>query len=137
MTKKEKIKEAWGNQYSNDVIMEGRRCGFKIVDNIEYAVNYKGGDWYCEPHTFETIAFMPTILREYLNNNGWIKIESKEDLPRQENNLWLLANDGSLILGRWCIFEKIFKTSYGNNFDCDGVVFTHYQPIQKPKPPLY
>lgn len=133
MKKEEKIKEAWGDNYSKDVIMEGRRCGFKIITNMEYISIYKGGDWYCEPDTFETIAFMPTTLRQILKNNGWVKIESEEDLPKE------------VIECRTCFYN-------GKNY-IEGVIkkrspqelsrlkyineITHYQPIEKPKPPIY
>lgn len=129
MTKEEKIKETWGDNYNKDVIMKGRRCGFKIITNIEYISTYQGGDWYCEPDTFETIAFMPTTLRKILKNNGWIKIESEEDLPKE---------DGSLH-----IFPP-YKDSYIFFFHNDEPSreelvknHTHYQPIEKPKPPIY
>lgn len=128
MKKEEKIKEAWGDKYSNDVIMEGRRCGFKIVDNIEYIVNYQGGDWYCEPHTFETTAFMPKGLRKYLKNNGWIKIESESDLPKEGELFWVIKTGYDY---------PLFEPMYHDDGEYWLQWYTHYQPIEKPKPPLY
>lgn len=129
MTKQEIIKEAWGDEYSNDVIMEGSRCGFKIIDNLEYIVKYQGGDWYCQPYTFETVAFMPKGLQEYLKNNGWKRIEGQHDLPDIDTDYWVVYK-GEVTKRA---FNHHLPRSVG--FWTDNI--THYQPIEKPKPPLY
>jgi len=65
-----------------------------------------------------------------MNNNGWIKIESENDLPKKDCNCWIVVNNEikngnySLRKGRFFIIMYI-----------DNV--THYQPIITPKPPLY
>lgn len=134
MEKEEKIKEAWGDDYSKDVIMKGRRCGFKIITNMEYISIYQGGDWYCEPDTFESIAFMPTALRQILKNNDWIKIESEDDLPKE---LYIKAdvikNNKTYI---YCDYrgDNIWW-NYEHKILIENA--THYQPIEKPKPPIY
>ena len=128
MTKEEKIKEAWGDEYSNDVIMEGSRCGFKIIDNLEYIVKYQGGDWHYEPYTFETVAFIPKGLRGYLKNNGWIKIESEDDLPKKGTNCHFILKNG--VCG---VFVDIGDSEYLTLRNRG----THYKPIEKPKPPLF
>lgn len=128
-TKEELIKEAWGENYSKDVIMKGRRCGFKIIDNMEYNLNYKGGDWYCEPDTFETIAFMPTSLRQILNNNGWIRIESEDDLPKELiGRTFVYTNKGNIY--NYSQYIQWFSIS-------ETETITHYKIISEINPPLY
>ncbi|MFV0232789.1 hypothetical protein OBK30_06955 [Empedobacter falsenii] len=91
---------------------------------------YKGGDWYCEPDTFETTAFMPTTLRQILKNNGWVKIENEEDLPKDYEisyHAWNSESDRDYyVTNMWTIINRYHL---GN--------VTHYQPIEKPKPPIY
>lgn len=132
MSKEELIKEVWGKNYNKDVIMKGRRCGFKIITNMEFISTYKGGDWYCEPDTWETIAFMPTSLRQILNNNGWVKIESEEDLPNTYgfyHFTWIDATGKERV--------EIYKVD-NKGINCPpSACITHYQPIEKPKPPIF
>lgn len=67
------------------------------------------------------------------NNNGWIKIESAEDLPKdydkKEFDLWLWTSNGFYEMQDY----KRWKLHY------DNLEVTHYQlkPIEKPKPPIY
>lgn len=138
MTKEDKIKQSYGEHWEivKDYVDEN---GWIKDDKkaLRYHLVY---EVFKDKMDIEITSFSPKVRLKSLqgieNNNGWINIESEDDLPKQTNNLWLLANDGSLILGKWCIFQKIFKTTSGNNFDTDGVFFTHYQPIIKPDLPL-
>ena len=66
-----------------------------------------------------------------MENNGWIKIESENDLPKENCNLWVIedredfSKDPVLIRFMGSFFTPIHKTC------------THYQPIEKPLPPIY
>ena len=67
------------------------------------------------------------------NNNGWIKIESKDDLPRDKDAIyWALKNEEIIVveLKQPINFELLFK-----EFQKDNI--THYQPIIKPQLPIY
>lgn len=152
MTKAEKIKEAYGEYWDLFFLLLQDRIIFNN-GNLDYFLLPKNirdaTEKICDIRSHKSIFectktdeatprfFRPKSLRGIENNNGWIKIESEENLPKQENNLWLLANDGSLILGRYCMFSKTYKTSFGDNFDSDGIIFTHYQNIEKPKLPMF
>ena len=131
-TKEETIKEAWGEDYNKYNPDENGWSKLLIYGDFR---NNKFDKFDSSGRKIYNIR--PKSLQGIETNNGWTKIESESDLPKDINNLWLIANDGSIILGQWCIFQKIFKTTYGNNFDTDGVYFTHYQPIKKPEPPLH
>lgn len=77
--------------------------------------------------------YRPKSLRGIENNNGWIKIESEEDLPKHQGDYFVYTHN------------KVIETIYA-----DGDIslmkhtskswirnFTHYQAIEKPKPPVY
>lgn len=60
-------------------------------------------------------------------NNGWIKIESQDDLPKEDSYYYVVYKNGNVSNGP--ISLKILTD---NNY-----IITHYQPIIKPKPPIY
>ena len=101
-----------------DEILEG----FGIKENqIDYDLDFNGVG-----------KFRPISLKGIEDNNGWIKIESEDDLPNKDG-LFYLTGFGEVGLGRFCELKKKFKTFNGNVYD--GI--THYQPIIKPDLPLY
>ena len=63
------------------------------------------------------------------DNNGWIKIESEEDLPK-DGHYWVITKEG--ILTDSPKDKDLFQD---NSYWLSN--FTHYQPIVKPKPPIY
>lgn len=65
-------------------------------------------------------------------NNGWIKIESEDDLPKTDKTIdfWFMTNSGSIIINNWN--SKFKHKAYGYLR-----VYSHYQPIIKPDLPLY
>jgi hypothetical protein len=79
-------------------------------------------------------AYRPKSLQGIENNNGWIKIESEKDLPKEYD------------LYNACWFNKKFKDDIPMFYGCnlpdlrnyfDEELITHYQPIEKRKPPIY
>lgn len=67
------------------------------------------------------------------NNNGWIKIESEEDLPDQDCDVWMIFKD-EISQASYNTERKIFEDStgwYGYK------TISHYQKIEKPKLPIY
>lgn len=69
----------------------------------------------------------PKTLQGIENNNGWIKIESDDDLPKDENSFWVVTDDEEIV-------EMEYFPKY-KSFTELGV--THYQRIEKPKPPIF
>lgn len=156
MTKQEKIKEAWGNQCFDKINKDGwLYFGYCVNgwDDIE--------DWLDENNLISDenyydmtckeldngdlilVQVRPKSLQGIENNNGWIKIE-EEDL--------ILPIDGTEVHfyhsfvnenGIQNEYHKgIFNAALGFTSFYDSENYkvkevTHYQPIEKPKPPLY
>lgn len=80
--------------------------------------------WLSDPRINPTKII---YLNDYKNNNGWIKIESEEDLPKDSYNYWIMQSDGRV---------QTIK-DYEDNAKYWCVKATHYQPINKPLKPLY
>ena len=58
------------------------------------------------------------------HNNGWIKIESEEQRFPDED-LWI------------CNFNGNKQPFFHDAYDFIPEKYTHYQPIEKPQPPIY
>ena len=70
----------------------------------------------------------PKSLQGIENNNGWIKIESENDLPKSEVEYFVKRKN---VAG---IFIRQFVLSHTKSWlKC----YTHYQQIIKPQPPIY
>lgn len=68
--------------------------------------------------------FRPKSLQGIENNNGWIRIESEADLPKKAIQCFYVDKyENKVCLG---VVDK-------NDFDN----VSHYQPIEKPKPPIF
>ena len=143
MTKQETIAKAWGDYFKelkhfiNDDgwfdknSFYNNEFSFKIYENINIDFIHKED-------------FMrPKSLAGIENNNGWIKIESEEDLPKDDE---FKFNETFLVY--YCCkgcSNMIFKGSIDkytlkfrditNKLEKEKV--THYQPIVKPESPIY
>ena len=97
-------------------------CGL-MRDEVHYIDN--GKEW----DNFEIISWRLPVINRIENNNGWIRIESKDDLPKEEGNYFVVRSNNEV------------GTSYfipDNDFSIiDWRYITHYQPIKKPKLPIY
>ena len=74
------------------------------------------------------------------DSNGWIKIESESDLPKEVGDYWAVWKDGEV--GRKQFFCRTVKNIYspkGNISEYDWWMrhITHYQPIVKPELPKF
>ena len=88
-----------------------------ITDKIDYEIEYDGLG-----------KFRPKSLRGIENNNGWIKIESAADLPKEDGFYWVIDSEASEVIDRY--FEK-------GNHDFFKQFSSHYHPVIKPDLPLY
>jgi len=122
MTKEEKIKEAYGEYLDriNPSLLDGwsTTCFSKNIDK----------DIFNEEDTgyFGYLKLRPKSLQGIENNNGWIKIESYIDIAN--TNCFVYTNKGTN-----CLYDTYMKFSS----ICELEEVTHYQPIQKPQPPIY
>lgn len=137
MTKEEKIKESWGNLWDllkpdeKELVLKNN--GFFNGHNDDI---YDSEEVNKDDSSFDFIAskgIRPYELEDIEHNNGWIKIDKEDDLPKE------------VIECRTCFYN-------GKNY-IEGVIkkrspqelsrlkyineITHYQPIEKPKPPIY
>jgi len=123
MTKEEAIKEAWvklipdctsidlNNGWSQDVF-QNTEIDIKLFDIMPTIIGSR---------------IRPKSLKGIENNNGWIKIESEEDLPKEDCFYYVIYDNGK-------ISESVLHLNMIlKNLD----VITHYQPIEKPKPSIY
>lgn len=127
MTKQEKIKEAWGENWYN---LNKRGQEQALEDNGYCHKNYINSEIYFEIESLpypDNEFVRPESLQGIENNNGWIKIESEADLPKEDCLYWVILGGEMEIVENWEI-----TLSFHNK-----KTITHYQPIEKPNPPIY
>jgi hypothetical protein len=120
MKKQEKIREAYGEEHweaVKDYLDENGWCNafFGIAGLFQHDVIFKKG---------LIVKWRPKTLAGIENNNGWIKIESEDDLPKDG---WHWAKSIIPDNDIWETHYEDFKVGF----------HTHYQPIVKPQPPIY
>ena len=84
--------------------------------------------------TFNDLGFRPRTIVGIEHNNGWIRIESEEDLPKESGLYFILDEDDNIIHSE---FEINFGQFFTKDFTYDHYELTHYQPIVKPEKPIY
>ena len=82
------------------------------------------------------IVIRPKSLQGIENNNGWIKIESEADLSKEIIDCFFYDNvEKAVVCGN---YNSDFKKFNWSAFFVEwSEQITHYQPINKPKPPIY
>lgn len=119
-TKEQAIEEAYGEHFEKCNPDEN---GWSLSDNSAF---YPEIEFSPENHYY----WRPKSLQGIENNNGWVKIESEEDLPKDLDGLYHLTHiDKQKFLPSesYFILEKLWRSK----------TITHYQPIKIPKPPHY
>ena len=126
--KQEAIKNAYGEYWEkvkddvdNDGYIDNSIPKFRFGQLKNLDLEYKND-----------VLFRPKSLQGIENNNGWVKIESEKDLPKVSG----------LYFGKDYEFGTdmmYFDFETKNWEDSNGYLqnVTHYQPIEKPKPPIY
>lgn len=144
--KQKKIKEAYGrfydaqrHHYSINGWTDPEHYTEKEMEEMMQEINMEFGEHRCRPKSLSCIE----------DNNGWIKIESEKDLPKENIDCFYryvvdkhFSNAGEKIqTGRFCLKSELHRLE--NYFTSDGIFsfpwekVTHYQPVQKPEPPIY
>lgn len=138
MTKQEKIKESWigiiGEEnfpkikHDEDGFSDWncRRYFSRDKDNL-FQDKLKQGSKF---NNGGDLLYRPKSLKGIETNNGWIKIESENDLPKEEGNYMIFHNQDNMQTS-----ETFSKNIVHKLFEYNSI--THYKPIQKPKPPIY
>lgn len=120
-TKKEIIRNAWGDKY-NDRVDNNGWCDF----NKNHSYN---SDLFDTGYFPDCITIRPKTLAGIENNNRWTSILSEDDLPKDNGLYWTLRK-GSVVALFVEIFYDLDKEYWLSNY-------THYQHAIKPKLPLY
>lgn len=143
MTKQEKIQEAYGEYWEavkgyadeNGWIIEAEVkesiSRFETIGRIPttfYCIDFEADD---NEH-FQTIL-RPKTLIGIENNNGWIKIESEDDLPKETGTYHFVSRSTGVTL----IDYFTHDSKVHNYFFMQRGLYSHYQPVQKPEPPIY
>ena len=126
--KQEAIKKAYGEYWENvkDYVDENGWASYPNVQKHDYdfgKLEFKDGCTFLRPESLQGIE----------NNNGWIKIESEADLPKE-------GMHHSILLDSECIngyrnYDVIVFYEVNSKFRKKEI--SHYQPIEKPKPPIF
>jgi hypothetical protein len=128
MKKEEIIKQEWVSLYGEEkynlikyAIKENGYIDCVKNPEISKIINaiQKGICW-------GTTDYMPSNLKGIFSNNGWIKIESEEDLPKEDCDVWCIIGN-SVHLRRFHLNTKNWWILY----------ISHYQPIVRPLLPIY
>lgn len=72
----------------------------------------------------------PKSLQGIEDNNGWIKIESENDLPKKRGSFWTFVEGKEVVMNTFNTFDNM-------EFTFDNGKITHYQQLIKPNEPLY
>lgn len=129
--KQEAIRLAWGllfEKYKESINEDGyAKFGstwgldfYELKNNSDFEMKEWLGYYF----------FRPKSLSGIEDNNGWISIESEEDLKLERGYYWFKWNstDGEENI------QIAIVDNRGINLYQEP---THYQPIQKPNPPIF
>ncbi len=130
--KQEAIRKAWG---------------FEFYEIAKHAINEDG--WFernkdrnltllthfeVNEMRFKGLLIRPRVLDNIENNNGWIRIESEEDLPKESGEYWVYETNGAIgtrfylsVPQKWGQHEMEIKEPQ----------VSHWQPIVEPEKPIY
>lgn len=111
-----------------------------FVDENGWCRNRKIAGFYnslreIQNHPNVNYWFRPLSLQGIENNNGWIKVESEEDLPSNGTKCHFIINRFEENDYQGHFYDGLFWNSYSEAYTHN--IVTHYQPIQKPNPPLH
>ncbi|MCT3917524.1 hypothetical protein HZQ04_15795 [Elizabethkingia anophelis] len=87
-------------------------------------------------HKWSNIKWRPMSLQGLENNRGWTRIESEEDMPKDDYfgdlfEVGFLDESGFFHHDKKRCSFKSLKWMY------EKKLITHYQPIETPKPPIF
>jgi len=141
IAKQKAIKEAYSEDYerilSSDYGID--KEGFSDFYAHYNETNLHGYEIYSGHSPKDTIRVRPLGLGAKLdmlkNNNGWIKIESEADLPKEEIDCHFVYKVNDNRYQTFGVWDKKLNSFWSGALKIENV--THYQPIIKPQPPIY
>ena len=131
--KQEAIKKAYGEYWETvkDKITDDGFAPYVLLEN-SIGIMFQFRTFIiadCNPE----IHVRPISLQGIKNNNGWIRIESEADLPKQGMHHSILL-DSECINGYRNYDITVF---YEVNSRFRKKEISHYQPIEEPLKPIY
>lgn len=127
-SKEEIIKEAWNEHQANFSLETGWAVTYVCngIDDFSKEMQEYFDVEYVEQ---DIMRYRPKSLQGIEDNNGWISINSEEDLPKDEKASYWVA-DGDYIFD---IPVNLHQVHSGYK----RLTYNKYQPIIKPKPPIH
>lgn len=138
--KQEAIKKAYG-EYWNRLSDLQKEYALNNNGNVHIGYSKEESQLYkdmVKSNLFLTQPLFPKSLLRINTNNEWIRIESKYELPRNQNIDIIIFNkcyQGYIYNGLCYVENRYNSPELDEIVDADCI--THYQPIEKPKPPIY
>lgn len=132
MTKEEKIKEAYFKLFNEESLSE-KEERFDALKSFIDSHGWLSGSLVGVDKNlldFSGHEERPKSLQGIENNNGWIKIES--GLPKSFSGNYFVYDGINIFIASMSGLQ--FRCARTHRV-CPEI--THYQPIQKPKPPIY
>lgn len=141
MNKEEKIHKAYQDLLDLDVYNHVKLCinldGWLPMRNLPTNFNLDsliGKFNYSSELDLNVISIRPKSLNGIENNNGWVKIETEKDLPKNECYCSVVLTDED---GNMSINHGFFYSNLDNSFDKDYNSFkwneiSHYHIINLP-----
>lgn len=123
--KSEAIRKAYGKLFKGEKIdING------WFDNRDEKVKFHHAEHLGECEYKDNFFFRPQSLQGIENNNGWIRIESEDDLPSLEDDseFWI-ANENEIF--DFTAYSLQVQRKWENK------TLTHYQKVVKPENPIY
>ena len=133
MTKQEKIQEAYGKHWETVKNLVDHNGWVNLLEttipNPRNGIEGLKMETLNEYHPKYCYYKRAKSIGGIEDNNGWTKIESYEDLPKVDNWYFTISK------GRENHIDCEFFTE-NRKWTWEHFV-THFQPIKKPKPPIY
>ena len=132
MTKQEIIEKAYGKSWNvlKDYINEN---GF--VDCVKNRKISLIPYFEVLELEFKENQVRPKTLQGIENNNGWVTIYRKNDMPQFDCDCFIIDKIKGIITGQWKQAPNSIEDEKARSFWIDKA--THYRIIDKPKLPLY
>ncbi|SEG75398.1 hypothetical protein [Sphingobacterium lactis] len=129
--KQEAIRKAYGEYWEQvkDKVDEEGWFYYYSMDYLTKSKNYSLTHYLTCDEDIYKLTIRPKSLQGIENNNGWIRIESEGDLPKDSYNYYAFCSNGSVMT--FNDFE------YYKKYIIPELKVTHYQPIVKPEKPIY
>lgn len=124
--KQKAIELAYGEYWDRvkDFVDVNGWCSVRRKVNFEEITNKLG--WQCK--IGNQYSWRPKSLSGIETNNNWTVINSEEDLPKEENELYFVYGENVSV--HQCIYHDGIKEQWLKSF-------THWQNIIKPLKPIY